>query len=312
MQYTLARNGKFYKGNLHTHTTVSDGELTPQETVRLYRDAGYDFLAITDHNYWGNYPELSDEHFLMLPGAEIDTIWENNVHHIVAIGEPACGLEQGFEVPTEKRGNVHPQQLIDYIRENHAIAIYAHPFWSYTDLALLASLKGVSGVEIINYSCEQEWKSGIAEIYFEYLWRDKYKNSESDFLCFGADDAHGHVPDYCGGYITVKAENLTKAAILDAISIGSFYASYSPAEAAAPKLHDFYVEDGIAYVECSPCRNIYINVSRNWPEYQPAHGTLDHPLVHHQWKLPESAEKVRCILTGFDGSISWSQYIVLK
>ena len=35
----------FFKGNLHCHTTVSDGKLSPDEVVALYRDLGYDFLT---------------------------------------------------------------------------------------------------------------------------------------------------------------------------------------------------------------------------------------------------------------------------
>jgi predicted metal-dependent phosphoesterase TrpH len=307
MLYTLMRDGKFFKGNLHTHTTVSDGELTPGETARLYRDAGYSFIAITDHNRWGSYPELSDDKLLVLPGSEIDTVYEGGIHHIVAVAKPGCKLENGYIIPPEKRRGQHPQAIIDYILENGCIAVYAHPFWSYADHNLLASLKGLTGMEIVNYSCEQEWKSGIAEIYFEYLWRDGSK-----IWCFGSDDAHGHVPDYCGGYITVKAESLTHEAIIEAISRGSFYASYSPSGSAAPELYDFYVKDNVAYVECSPCRNIYLNVSRKHPEYKASHGRPDRPITRHSWELPPSAGQVKCILTGFNGSITWSQPIILK
>ncbi len=41
--------GRFYKGNLHSHSTNSEGTLPPKELARLYREAGYDFLAVTDH-----------------------------------------------------------------------------------------------------------------------------------------------------------------------------------------------------------------------------------------------------------------------
>src|SRR5947209_6191196 len=41
--------GRFWRGNLHTHSTLSDGALSPEEVCALYRDAGYDFLALTDH-----------------------------------------------------------------------------------------------------------------------------------------------------------------------------------------------------------------------------------------------------------------------
>lgn len=45
--------GRWFKGNLHTHTTCSgDGEFTPHEVVEWYKSHGYDFLAITDHNHF--------------------------------------------------------------------------------------------------------------------------------------------------------------------------------------------------------------------------------------------------------------------
>ncbi|MBQ2710022.1 MAG: CehA/McbA family metallohydrolase [Clostridia bacterium] len=303
MKTTLDREGQFYRGNLHCHTTCSDGDYTPEESVEIYKKAGYDFLAITDHNRWGARLDLASEDFLILPGTEIDTVYEGGVHHIVGIGK-ACTLPDKAVIPQEFRRNVHPQAMIDYLRDAGCLAIYAHPFWSYCDQALLSSLDGLTGMEIINYSCEQEWKSGISEPYFEFLWRDGRTP-----WCFGADDAHGHVPDYLGGSITVKAPELTAPEILAAIERGSFYASYTPQGSIKPELLDFYVEDGIAYVKSSPCRNIYLIVSRT--KYHPAHGTADAPLTAHSWKLPEDAVRVKCVLTGFDGAITWSQPIIL-
>src|SRR3989454_9519559 len=46
------------RGNLHAHTTYSDGVKTPQDLLAEYEALGYDFLAITDHedligsSYW--------------------------------------------------------------------------------------------------------------------------------------------------------------------------------------------------------------------------------------------------------------------
>lgn len=39
------------KGQLHTHTTFSDGALTPQEVADVYAALGFDFLAFTDHDH---------------------------------------------------------------------------------------------------------------------------------------------------------------------------------------------------------------------------------------------------------------------
>ena len=56
---TLYREGTYKKGNLHTHTTWSDGMHTPKETAEHYRSQGYDFLALTDHWVYGIHPELN-------------------------------------------------------------------------------------------------------------------------------------------------------------------------------------------------------------------------------------------------------------
>ncbi len=51
------------KGNLHTHTFWSDGDEFPESVVQWYKENGYDFLALTDHNVilegerWKNFPE---------------------------------------------------------------------------------------------------------------------------------------------------------------------------------------------------------------------------------------------------------------
>jgi predicted metal-dependent phosphoesterase TrpH len=65
------------KGNLHAHTTFSDGSYQVEEVITRYRDLGYDFLAITDHDdriqhdYWFNIPS-SDDRMIILPGVELD------------------------------------------------------------------------------------------------------------------------------------------------------------------------------------------------------------------------------------------------
>ena len=65
------------KGNLHAHTTFSDGRRPVAEVVARYRELGYDFLAITDHDdhigndYWFNIPS-GDDRMLVLAGIELD------------------------------------------------------------------------------------------------------------------------------------------------------------------------------------------------------------------------------------------------
>ena len=89
-----SEGGNWYKGNLHCHTTDSDGKLTPSEVVELYRSAGYDFLAISDHNIFSDYrKQFDDETFIILPAMEASAaLFEDEsrknlrkVHHIHGI-----------------------------------------------------------------------------------------------------------------------------------------------------------------------------------------------------------------------------------
>ena len=41
--------GRFWRGNIHTHSTLSDGALPPETVVAAYRDAGYDFMMLSEH-----------------------------------------------------------------------------------------------------------------------------------------------------------------------------------------------------------------------------------------------------------------------
>jgi hypothetical protein len=74
------------KGALHTHTTCSDGQLEPDELVRVYRDLGFQFVAITDHDhlvrrdYWDRLPQ-GDADFLVFKGIEL-TVFERGYVHV--------------------------------------------------------------------------------------------------------------------------------------------------------------------------------------------------------------------------------------
>ena len=70
-KYLLPRYRKFYKANMHSHTTFSDGKITSEELKRLYKEKGYSTLAYTDHEIMLLHMELCDEEFLPIIGIEI-------------------------------------------------------------------------------------------------------------------------------------------------------------------------------------------------------------------------------------------------
>ncbi|MGB3329332.1 MAG: hypothetical protein WBA46_10290, partial [Thermomicrobiales bacterium] len=114
----FAQPGRFFKGNLHTHSTRSDGALTPDAVIAAYRERGYDFLVLTDHflpeTYFraeasvDSFITISDttglrsEGFTTILGAEIHGPGMGNgeLWHLVAVGLP-----QAFPTWTaEERG----------------------------------------------------------------------------------------------------------------------------------------------------------------------------------------------------------------
>ena len=68
--FLLPEKGKFYKANLHSHSTVSDGALTPDELKNRYKAKGYSVLAFTDHELIVDHSELDDTDFLTITGME--------------------------------------------------------------------------------------------------------------------------------------------------------------------------------------------------------------------------------------------------
>ena len=70
MKHLLPESGRFYKANLHMHTTVSDGRMTPEETKAAYQSRGYSIVAFSDHEVILPHPELCDEDFLAITSTE--------------------------------------------------------------------------------------------------------------------------------------------------------------------------------------------------------------------------------------------------
>lgn len=76
--------------DLHTHTTASDGTLSPRELVRLAREIGLAAVAITDHDTVDGLAEGlaagKDLGIRVIPGVELSTELEHREIHIVGLG----------------------------------------------------------------------------------------------------------------------------------------------------------------------------------------------------------------------------------
>ncbi len=283
-------NLKCYKGNTHTHTTCSDGRVSPEECMRRYREAGYDFLAVTDH--WHTGAEGSYEGMLIVPGAEYDFSFPTQTLHLVCL-YPAAEL--GAPV---QRGMTH-EAVISYVGEVGGTVIAAHPAWSLNTPDFLCSLTGVGMAEVYNTVSGEPFNGPRANS--ESLLDVAAANGKY-FNLVAADDAHFYQGDQCVSYIMVQAEELTVPAVLKALNQGRFYASQGPEFKRIERIGDEII------VETSPVSRITACSERYWTRGRCMEGE---GLTERIYRPHPDEKFVRFQITDENGQKAWSNPIVL-
>lgn len=304
-QSVFVNDGNWYKGNLHTHSTLSDGRQTPEERVKAYKERGYSFLAITDHNLFASYPEFCSDEFIVLPATECDrdAIQLSNPHvyiHAVGVHEGEISEKISVKLPaysTERKDKAW-QDLLDEMNRSGHFAIIAHPVWSRMSIEQLKTLHDYIGIEVYNTTCDRRWYAGKSDYMIDCCLRENKK-----VLLFASDDCHGDEAsgDMFGGWIVVKAKELTHSDIINQIKAGSFYAS------TGPEIYDFGLEDGKVYVECSPCESI------NFITYEHlGHSIVNSGVTSGAYQLSGTETFVRCECVDKYGKIAYTNPIFLK
>ncbi len=246
----FAEPGKWYKGNLHAHTTNSDGAMTPEETVAFYRDAGYDFLSLTDHWKVSVADVPPDDRFLLLLGVELDgdssEIGES--FHILGFG-----LERIGEMPSQPTVS----QAIEWICDHGGEAVLAHPYWSGLTASDLMKWKGHLGIEVFNTVCEHMIAKGCSAV----QWDDLLSR---DRLAWGlaVDDCHSARSAGVAS-VMVKAPELTRPAIVQALRTGQFYSTTGPSIEEVTSGTDIETGAVTLRVRTSPAQQINF-MSRSW------------------------------------------------
>lgn len=187
------------KGQLHCHSTNSDGTLSPAEVVTVYKNAGYDFLTITDHDYITPDPKVAGITWI---GTSVE---ETVRRHIVA-----------YDVTSQSTSR-NLQDIIDWHRNNSKMCSIAHPRWNAhydMDKHEMQSLNGYNFIEVYNpahiLSAEEQWDYALS--------------AGKKVFAIAVDDMHVEA-GMNKGYVIVKCNENTKSAILESLRTGNFYAS---------------------------------------------------------------------------------------
>jgi hypothetical protein len=243
----FSQPGRFFKGNLHTHSTLSDGELPPAEVCRRYREAGYDFICLSDHFLPAYGFPVSDtrafrtDGFTTILGAEVhvpDTRLGEKWHLL------ANGLPLDF-APT------HPGETAAELARRCAAAgafvSIVHPEWYALGVDDALTIDAAHAVEVYNHtSAVRTARGGGSALLDQLLAQGRRLNA------LATDDAHFLVDDAFGGWVMVKVTGNEPGLLVQALKAGHYYSTQGPA------IHSIRLEGDDVVVECSPAFGVYL------------------------------------------------------
>ena len=211
--YQDLSGGRWLVGNLHTHTTASDGHRDHQSVIDDYAGRGYGFLMISDHDTYtalDDYSQYDAQGMIMIAGNEITANGPHMLH---------VGADDRVE-PHEDR-----QAVIDEVKSTGGgLVIFNHPNWhvdfNHCPHELLERCEGYAGLEIYN---------GV----ISRLEGSPYATNRWDMLLtrgrrvwgYAHDDSHTASGDVGLGWNAAYVKEETPAGVVEALRAGRFYAS---------------------------------------------------------------------------------------
>lgn len=223
---------RWYKGNTHSHTLNSDGDSSPDDVARWYREHGYHFLVLSDHNHLTSVDGLNalfgaDERFLLIPGEEVTDRFGDKPIHV-------NGLAITRLVPPQGGTSVSDviQRDVDAIRAANGVPHLNHP--NFVWAATAADIKRIRNdrlFEIWNGHPQVNNDGGGDSPGLEEIWDDVLSSGK---LLYGiaVDDAHHFKRPWDPsaskpgrGWVVVRAPRLAAPDVLQALERGDFYAS---------------------------------------------------------------------------------------
>ncbi len=301
---------KWYKGNTHTHTLNTDGRDVPYDVAKWYRERGYNFVVITDHEYITNIEPLNEllgrtGQFLVISGQEVTDSSEGKPVHSNGLGLTKVVMPSKLSTKIESL-----QKNIDNIRAAGSIPQLNHPNFGWAlNAAEIRQLKGLNLIEIHNGHPLVNNLGGGGQPSAEAIW-DELLSAGMTIYGIADDDVHqlhskGEAIEALPGqgWIYVKAKELTSSAILTAIDNGNFYSS-----------------TGVELTEYTADKNeVSIKVkTTNYSKYRIQFIGNGGKVLQESleptasYKITGNERYVRVKILESNGKIAWTQPVILK
>jgi len=276
-KYLIDPTKRQYKANLHCHTVLSDGSLTPEEIKERYKAHGYEIVAFSDHEILHDNSHLTDDGFVAITAVEysinqgIASTWrdEKSIHLNLFSKDPhntfhtASSVRNGGryyprfkdEFRCDGFDRVYTEECINEVIKRAIAAGFLvqlnHPNWSMNTREDYMAFKGLWALEILNYCTELE----TGAEYCPYIYDDMLNGGKRLFCTMGDDNHNGGGSDVgsYGGATYILVDSLSYKNVWGAMEKGDFYCS------SGPRIRALYIEDGKIVVECDPAQNIILN-----------------------------------------------------
>lgn len=231
-----------YRASLHTHSTTSDGKMTPDEVLKYYADAGYDVVCMTDHRKTNNIAGLNHCGMLVISGVELHPTGGRIARsHLLCINVP-----EDFDVSVAEGGEEGSnlmQQVIDAVNAAGGLCYFAHPYWCGFRSTEAAELTGLAGIEVYNTSTRY-----IGRAYNMQFW-DELCDMDILLPALAVDDAH-KPRDLFGGWTMICSSDRSPESIVSALREGRYYATQGP------EFKRISYKDGIFEAEFTPVTSV--------------------------------------------------------
>lgn len=279
----LGKYKNYYKANMHCHSNLSDGKLTPEELKELYKDKGYSILAITDHDSIRNHSYLDDEEFLTITSMEITikpklvsanadrrmkvchlnvyALEQDNDYNVCYSTDydyysPKERVEAILQANGEDYKRIYSPEginkIIDIANKKGFLVCYNHPKWSMENYLDYSKYENLWAMEIFNNCSVME---GLFE-YNESVYDDILRTGKKLFPVSADDNHNGSVSgDSFGGFIMVNSDNLDYGEVMDSLKNGDFYAS------TGPTIDEISVEGDVVTVKSSNAKFICMSTA---------------------------------------------------
>jgi hypothetical protein len=277
--------GNWKKSNFHTHAGTGPdtcGAYDLEDVIRLYKEAGYKVLCISNHDLFTDTSHLKEKYNMVL----INGYEYSQSNHMLCIGCKSMFTGEH-------------QAAIDECINQGGFVILCHPNWQHKEYwpwEKIDSIKGYTGIEVFNGVIGRLNGTGLAEDTWDYLL-----SSGKLVWGFGNDDFHRWY-DLNKSWSMIYTESDDEDSIKSAISKGSFYIS------TGIFLNEISFDNNIIKLKasengCYPKNYQYIFIGKNGQVLHRQEGE------YGEYKLAGDELYVRMKVIGEQGYTMWTQPI---